>query len=75
MPQVVRADYWAAPEAESPKVLTPFDAGVRFETNALIQRNLPTVYPVVRWTDRWGARWEHKRGVVRQVPDGAQWEL
>jgi hypothetical protein len=24
-------------------------------------------YPIVRWTDRWGTRWEHELGEVRQI--------
>jgi hypothetical protein len=27
----------------------------------------PAMYPVARWTDRWGTAWEQKRGMLRQV--------
>ena len=30
-------------------------------------------YPLVRWTDRWGTRWEHRLGEVRQIRDGQDW--
>lgn len=36
--------------------------------------SLAAPYPVVRWTDQWGTRWEHKRGVVRRVSDTEPWE-
>jgi hypothetical protein len=54
-------------------VLTPADVGVRFygefaEPGARLQ-----VYPVARWTDQWGTRWEHRRGQVRQIQDGEPW--
>jgi hypothetical protein len=72
--KLLRGGYWEASESDAPIVLTPFDAGIRFETNSVIERKLPSMYPVVRWRDRWGTRWEHKRGVVRQVVDGDPWE-
>jgi len=28
---------------------------------------------VAWWTDRWGQRWEHKKGEVRKIADGEQW--
>jgi hypothetical protein len=34
---------------------------------------LKNPYPVVRWADRWGTRWEHRRGEVRQVRDDEPW--
>lgn len=55
-------------------VLTPFDRGIRFETDDIHERHLVMPYPVVRWMDHWGTTWEHKRGVVRQVSESAPWE-
>lgn len=55
------------------KQLTPWDRGVRFESDAMSSTDLPGSFPVVRWTDRWGARWEHRRGEVRQIREGEDW--
>jgi len=57
----------------SPDRLTPWDRGMRFESDPLDTAHAVGAYPVVRWTDRWGTRWEHRRGEVRQIDDGAPW--
>ena len=57
------------------RVLTPFDEGIRFQTGDIHTRSLINAYAVVRWTDQWGTRWEHKRGIVRRITDAAPWEL
>jgi hypothetical protein len=54
--------------------LTPWDIGMRFRTDSMATRYTVGWYPVVRWNDRWGTRWEHKQGEVRQVADSAIWE-
>jgi hypothetical protein len=54
--------------------LTPADLGMRYIHDAVAEQFLHGSYPIVRWRDRWGARWEHKRGVVRQVTEGENWE-
>jgi hypothetical protein len=56
-------------------VLTPFDTGIRFETDQIHEKYLSGPYPVVRWMDHRGTHWEHKRGVVRQITDNEQWTL
>lgn len=53
--------------------LTPNDLGMRYSSDAMVVRDLFGSYPIVRWTDRWGTRWEHKRGEARQIKEGAQW--
>jgi len=53
-------------------VLTP-GAAMRFVGSPMTVRDLGTVYPIARWTDRWGTHWEHKQGQVRQVADSEQW--
>jgi hypothetical protein len=53
--------------------LTPYDLGMRYSNDATVVRHLIGSYPIVRWTDRWGMRWEHKRGEVRQIKEGEQW--
>jgi len=54
-------------------VLTPWDAGMRSETDEVGMQLLAGYYAVVRWTDRWGTRWEHRMGEVRRVHDGEKW--
>jgi hypothetical protein len=53
--------------------LTPWDAGIYFQSDPMSAEQLPGAYPVVRWVDRWGAHWEHRRGEVRQIRDGEEW--
>lgn len=74
VPEVLRSGYYASREQAVRGVLTPFDVGIRFETDEIHLRYLSGPFPIVRWTDRWGTRWEHKRGVVRQIGDDAPWE-
>lgn len=38
-------------------------------------QHLKSPYPLVRWTDRWGQRWEHRLGEVRRIPDDEPWHL
>jgi hypothetical protein len=54
-------------------VLTPRDAGVRFESYQVPAGELGNPYPLVRWTDRWGTRWEHRHGKVRHVREDEPW--
>jgi len=46
---------------------------MRIFGDAMAASHLDALYPVVRWTDRWGTTWEHKRGAVRQVTEGEDW--
>ena len=54
-------------------VLTPWDTGMRSETDEVGVQLLAGHYALVRWTERWGTRWEHRRGEVRQVRDDEPW--
>ena len=54
-------------------VLSPWDRGVVFESDLVHERFQENPYPLVRWTDRWGPRWERKRGEVRRVRDDEPW--
>src|SRR4029077_15976569 len=54
-------------------VLTPWDSYIEFQTDDLPISGVTSFFPVVRWTDRWGTCWEHKRGEVREVMDGRPW--
>jgi len=56
-------------------VLAPWDAGIRFESDEVNVQILKSPYPLVRWTDRWGAQWEHRRGEVRRIRDDEPWHL
>jgi hypothetical protein len=58
----------------SPTTLTPADAGLRFSEDARTVRDLAGSYPIIRWRDRWGTRWESRQGVVRQVAEGEDWK-
>lgn len=53
--------------------LAPWDRGIRFSTDPMATKFTRGWYPVVRWTDRWGLRWEHARGEVRQINESAPW--
>jgi hypothetical protein len=56
-------------------ILTRADVGARFWSDAMPDERVVGWYPVVRWTDRWGQRWEHRLGDVRNVDDNAPWEI
>jgi hypothetical protein len=73
LPAAVLGDFRPAPGLPLLGVLTPADWGIRFETDEIHVKYLAASYPVVRWTDDWGTRWEHKRGVVRRIPEDEQW--
>jgi hypothetical protein len=53
--------------------LVPRDPGLQLIGPALQTSRSLYMYPLVRWTDRWGTRWEHRRGEVRQVCDDQEW--
>jgi hypothetical protein len=56
-----------APRDLGDRMLAPGGTGLRFVGSARLQRNLTGVYPVVRWTDRWGQLWENSKGRVRKT--------
>ncbi len=53
--------------------LTAWDTGMTAETDPIGVQRLTDPRVIVRWTDRWGTRWEYKRGDVGMVDDSAQW--
>ena len=73
LPDAVLGDFRPAPELPLQRVLTSADWGIRFETDEIHVKYLTGPYAVVRWTDEWGTRWEHKRGVVRPISEDEQW--
>jgi len=54
--------------------LTPQDPGLRMIGPALRIDQSLFVYPLVRWSDRWGTRWDYRRGEVRRIRDDEPWE-
>jgi len=75
VPEQLRKEFDSRDETAARDILTPWDAGLRFEADAMEVRDLKSPYLLVRWTDRWGTRWEHKRGEVGQVRDDEPWTL
>jgi hypothetical protein len=74
LPEALREGWTRAPEHGMYGVLAPWDGGFRFESDDTESWQLENPVPIVRWIDRWGTHWEHKRGEVRQVEDGDPWE-
>jgi hypothetical protein len=73
IPERLRVGWVASREGAMHGVLTPWDTGIRFESDKVHVKFLSNPYPLVRWTDRWGTRWEHRHGEVRQVRDDEPW--
>ena len=74
LPQELRGDFGPLQDKRGHgDRLTPWDAGMRFESGDVGLRHLAGPYFVVRWVDRWGTHWEHKQGVVRYITDGEAW--
>lgn len=55
LPDVPRANQPGRTEWAYGNVLTPWDAGMRFEVKGIHQRHIAAPYAVVRWTDRWAS--------------------
>ena len=53
--------------------LGPWDDGIRFQSGSLDTSQAAGAYPVARWTDRWGVRWEYLRGEVRRIKADEPW--
>ncbi len=72
---LLRKDWRPSSERAMYGILTPLDAGIRFESDEVDVRHLKSPYPLVRWMDRWGTRWEweHRLGEVRQIRDDQDW--
>ncbi len=70
LPQELVSGLVAAPAIN---MLPPGIAGIRFIGNAMAAQDLHGLNPIVRWTDRWGTRWEHRNNEVRQVDEDEEW--
>jgi hypothetical protein len=64
---------WLADAGVFPDRLTPWDTGMLIETDLIGAQLLPNPRVMVRWTDRWGTRWEYKGGELRPVDESTQW--
>lgn len=51
-------------------ILRGLGEGMRFGSDPLSLEQLKDPYVLVRWTDRWGTRWEHRLGQVRRIEGG-----
>jgi len=69
----LRNGFEASAELLREEVLTPWDTGIRFESPVVPAEKVAGSYVAARWTDRWGTRWEHRRGEVHQVRDNDPW--
>ncbi len=49
-------------------------SGLDFRSDPIADDKLAGPYPVVRWHDRWGTCWEHKKGKVERIEEGAPWK-
>jgi hypothetical protein len=86
LPEAVRNGWHSSIEPATETVLRPWDAAIVFASEKIPggllgpaaewSDILPGVGPsspshwVVQWTDRWGTRWEHTRGILRQIRAG-----
>lgn len=62
------------PEDLTTTTLAPQDPGLRLIGPALqLHEGMLGAYPLIRWTDRWGTRWEYRRGQVRPIHDSDKW--
>ena len=66
--QLVDAGWELLPEAPIRGVLVP-NQGVLFKSDTVHAQLLMDPYPIVRWSDRYGTRWEHRLGKVRRIRD------
>jgi hypothetical protein len=49
------------------------DLGMRYTSDVIASKFLADSYPIIRWQDRWGVWWEHKKGVVRDIDENEPW--
>jgi hypothetical protein len=54
-------------------ILTP-GSRMRIWSDEIADQHLSAYFPVVRWSDWLGQRWENRRGAVRRVGEGDPWE-
>lgn len=47
--------------------------GMRYQSEIIAVSRLKDPYALVRWTDRWGNRWQHRLGEVRRIGNDEEW--
>ena len=52
----------------------PRIGGMQFIGKGMVPADLKGVYAIVRWTDRWGTRWEHRKGDVQPIAEDEPWK-
>ena len=55
-------------------VVTPWDAGIRFESPVIPAEREAGSFVVARWADWLGTRWEYRPGALRRIRDDEPWE-
>jgi hypothetical protein len=55
-------------------ILRGWGETMRFQSEVLPTAQLKDPYALVRWTDRWGTRWEHRLGGVHRVGSDEVWK-
>jgi len=84
LPEEVRRHWSSSLELATPKLLRPWDDGIVFVSKPFATgplgpaadwsgflpelRPLFPSYWIVQWTDQWGTRWEHQRGLAAAGP-------
>jgi hypothetical protein len=75
LPALLSAGTSGRPEPDAGRrILTPSDIGIRFTRDAVAASKIHGSYPIVRWTDWRGQRWEHKLGQVRKIAADEPWK-
>jgi hypothetical protein len=73
LPNEVRVMGLVREEGAMSGILRGWGEAMRFDSEVLPVAQLKDPYPLVRWTDRWGTRWEHRLGTVRKISSDAEW--
>jgi hypothetical protein len=61
-------------EINDSDILAPWDAGLLLLVDpATAQISVAGSHPVIRWTDRWGNRWQHEKGDIKKVNASDPW--
>lgn len=67
LPDELRKPGDVSEERAMKDVLTPWDAGMRAESDEVPVQELRGHYAAVSWTDQWGQRWQHGPGTVQRI--------
>ena len=53
--------------------LAPWDTAILFTSDDIADRSTAGWYPVVRWSDKWGIRWEYRLGELHRIQESEAW--